>query len=507
LVKNSLQQALVRWAEAQPEQPFVVAAETGQVLTYGHCLAAVQALRRRLGPAPRRIALTLPGGIADAVVWLAALTGGHLLVPLSPEAAETEKARAARRYVPDLLIVNQLDDLRGFASPDAAVVTRQSCEALIAQAPRLPSALWPAASGRVALTTSGTTGEPKGVILAEPQIAWTADQIRLSHQLSPHDRGLTVLPFYHVNAPVVSLCASLLAGSTVVVAARFSRGHFWSWVEQHRITWASIVPTVLASLLDTEKPAFLPGALRFVRTASAPLPAMQARAFEDRFGIPVVETYGLSEAASTVAANPAPPMRRKSGSVGLPVGVAIRVCHPRPGAGAAELRDVVPGASGEICVRGPGLIHEYLGGAGAESFQDGWFRTGDLGRLDEDGYLFITGRLREVINRGGEKIAPREIEEVLLAHPAVRDVAVIGRPDRHYGEVVVACIVARDSSAQWTADFAGCLRRFAAARLSPHKVPVDFILFDALPRNPNGKLNRQRLQAQEMQCVSSDQHA
>ncbi|HEU5329631.1 MAG TPA: AMP-binding protein [Thermomicrobiales bacterium] len=498
-MENALHQALVRWAAARPEQPFVIAAETGEVLTYGECLAAVQALRERLGPAPRHIALTLPGGIASAVVWLAALTGGHLLVPLSPTAAEPEKERAARRYAPDLLIVEQPAEAYGFGCPDAAILTRWDCERIIAQVADVAGELWPAAPGRVALTTSGTTGEPKGVILAEPQIAWAAGQIGLSHRLTPADRGLTALPFCHVNAPVVSLCASLLAGSTVVVAAHFSRGQFWSWVERYQITWASIVPTIVAALLDTAKPAFLPGALRFVRTASAPLPAMRARAFEARFGVPVVETYGLSEAASTVAANPVPPGTHKPGSVGLPVGVALRVCQPRAGAGPAALRDVSPGASGEICVRGPGLIHEYLGGAGSESFQDGWFRTGDLGRLDEDGYLFITGRLREVINRGGETIAPREIEETLLAHPAVRDVAVIGRPDRHYGEVVVACVVARAGDAVESEDFARSLHQFAAERLSPHKVPVDFVLFDALPRNPNGKLNRQRLQAQELQ--------
>src|SRR6202035_1123762 len=141
------------------------------------------------------------------------------------------------------------------------------------------------------LTTSGSTGEPKSVVLSERQIVWTAEQVRASHKLSTRDRGLTVLPFFHVNAPVVSLCASLLAGSTVVIAERFSRQRFWTWVEQYQITWVSLVPTIIAMLLETEKPAFLPGSLRFMRTGSAALPPANLLAFEERFGIPLIETY------------------------------------------------------------------------------------------------------------------------------------------------------------------------------------------------------------------------
>src|SRR5262249_12600093 len=148
-------------------------------------------------------------------------------------------------------------------------------------------------------------------------------------QLSPSDRGLAVLPFFHINAPVVSLCASLMAGSTVVIAPRFSRSRFWEWIETYQITWVSIVPTILAMLLQTERPGFVPAYLRFVRTASAPLPAIQLVQFEQRFGIPVIETYGLTEAASQICANPLPPERHIAGSVGKPVGVLLRICQPR----------------------------------------------------------------------------------------------------------------------------------------------------------------------------------
>jgi acyl-CoA synthetase (AMP-forming)/AMP-acid ligase II len=498
---DRLHQALVHTAMNDPERPFVIEAETGHVMTYGQCLAAVGDLRRMIGAPPQCIVLALPGGVTGAVLWLGALTGGHLLVPLTPDAADSEKARATRLYTPDLLVVEDEDAARGFHCAAATVLTRQLCDGAIQRArpggPPVPPVL-----GRVALATSGTTGEPKGVILEGSQIAWTAEQIRLSHRLTPRDRGLTVLPFNHVNAPVVSLCASLLAGGTIVIARRFSRERFWRWVEDYRITWASIVPTVLTRLLDTPKPGFLPGALRFVRTASAPLPAARMRAFEAKFGIPVIETYGLTEAASTIVANPVPPGRHKPGSVGLPIGVDLRICHPQSGAGGRSLRDVAPGEHGEICVRGPGVVPAYRGGVGQDSFEAGWFRTGDLGYRDEEGYLYITGRLREMINRGGEKIAPREVEETLLTHPAVRDAAVVGRPDAQYGEVAVAYVVA-DDARPWD-DLVRCLRRYAAERLSAFKVPVDFVRTDALPRNPNGKLNREALRAREARCDRSD---
>lgn len=494
---RDLHRALVHAAMLEPERPFVIEAETGRTLTYRQSLAAVEAVRHTLGTTQRRIALSLSGSVASAVVWLGALTGGHLLVPLSSDVAVTEKERVSRLYAPDVLAVEDEAAAQGFASDGATVMTRQTWDEIIEAAGPDERPSQPPAPGRVAFSTSGTTGEPKGVLLDASRIAWTADQIRRSHQLTAHDRGLTVLPFSHVNAPVVSLCASLMAGNTIVVARHFSRSHFWEWIERYQITWASIVPTIVALLLDTDKPAFLPGALRFVRTASAPLPAARLRAFEAKFGVPVIETYGLTEAASTIFANPVPPGRHKPGSVGLPVGVDLRICQPRANAQDTALHDVPQGEIGEVCVRGPGIIQEYRGGADRGSFADGWFRTGDLGYRDVEGYLYLTGRLREMINRGGEKIAPREVEEVLMTHPAVGDAVVVGRPDSRYGEVPVAYVVADGEGTE--EDLIGSLHHYAAERLSAYKVPVDVKVVEALPRNANGKINRQVLRSQEIQ--------
>src|SRR5256884_1599923 len=451
-------------------------------------------MRRFLGAQPRNLILTLSGGIADAVLWLAALTGGHVLVTLAPDAQEEERQRAVSMYKPDVLVVEQPEEAQGFpGASDAKIVTRQACELLIEQARTERIAPLPSVQGHVCLMTSGTTGEPKGVILDAYQIAWTADHVRTSHRLSPTDWGLTALPFFHVNGPVVGLCASIMAGSTIVLARTFSRSHFWSWIEAYQVTWASTVPTIVAILLLTEKPAFLPGALRFIRTGAAALPAADLLAFEAKFGIPLIETYGLSEAASQVTANPVPPGRHEPGSAGLPVGVSLRICRPRAD-GDEDLHDVPRGETGEICISGPSVISAYYGNADKESFQNGWFRTGDLGYQDEEGYLFLTGRLREVIIRGGENIAPREVEEVLETYPDVREAAVIGRHDAVYGEQVVAYIVV---SSPWSPELAQRLHEYAARRLSAHKIPVDFIAVDALPKNALGKVAHRLLQARD----------
>jgi acyl-CoA synthetase (AMP-forming)/AMP-acid ligase II len=496
-----LHDQLVHWATIAPEHISIVEAETNRSMTYSQLLSAVQNMRQFLGLRPRTLMLTLSAGLADAVLWLSALTGGHMLAPLAPDAAEEERQRAVSMYKPDMLFVEQPEEAQGFpGAADAQIVTRQACELLIEHARTEPLAPLPSVQGHVCLMTSGTTGDPKGVLLDASQITWTAEHVRTSHRLAPADRGLTALPFFHVNGPVVGLCASIMAGSTIVIARKFSRSHFWSWIEGYQVTWASIVPTIVTMLLGTDKPTFLPGVLRFIRTGAAALPAADLRAFEAQFGIPLIETYGLTEAASQVTANPVPPGRHKPGSAGLPVGVSLRLCRSRVD-GDDHLDDVPRGETGEICISGPSVISAYYGNADKEAFQDGWFRTGDIGYQDEEDYLFITGRLRDVIIRGGENIAPREVEEVLETYPAVREAAVIGRPDSVYGEQVVAYIVA---NGPMTPELAQRLHAYAAQRLSAHKVPVDFIALDALPKNALGKVAHRLLQARDARSSVGD---
>lgn len=493
-----LRDRLAKWAQVRPDAPFVMNVETGNALTYSEFFHATEALRfalNRLDSAPLRIALMAPGGVASAVVWIAALTGGHTLLPLSPAAPELEVERVSRRFHPDLLIT------AGEHGDEAALAFGLGSERVwsLERVEALAEAAEPGASevsapecrpGRLFLFTSGSTGEPKGALLTADQIAWTAEQISLSHELGPADRGLTTLPFFHINAPVVSLCASLMAGASIVIAPRFSLSQFWEWIERYEVTWASVVPTIVALLLKTERPAFLPGALRFIRTASASLPAEHMTRFELQFGIPLIETYGLTEAASQVCANPLPPAVHKAGSVGLPVGIALRVCAPSSPEDDGALRDVAPGATGEVCVKGPALISGYADGVGSAAFQDGWFRTGDLGYQDADGYLYLTGRLRDVIIRGGENVAPREVEEALLYCPEIEEVAVVGCPDPLYGEQVVAYVI---PVGEWSSGLEAELRAVATSRLSAHKRPAAYEPLSALPRTANGKVDRPRL--------------
>lgn len=488
---NDLYQQLAYSTERNPDKPFMVEAETGRQLSYGQCFSAVQELRRLFGPPPRNIIALLPGGISDALLWITALTGGYLLFPLAPDSTFEEWDRATSMFKPDMLFLEQQHQARQFPrSETARVLSWQECQDLAHNAPRAPSRKMQPAVGAVCLMTSGTTGTPKGVVLDTPKIAWTADHIRTSHKLTASDVGLTPLPFFHINGPVVSLCSSLMAGSTVVLARKFSRHQFWSWVENHGVTWASIVPAIVAMLEGTDKPAFLPGKLRFVRTGSAAVPVNDMRTFEAKFGVPVVETYGLTEAASQIVANPVPPGRRKPGSAGIPVGISLRVCRRRV-RGDTGLHDVPRGESGEICISGPSVISSYYEDAASDSFSDGWFRTGDLGYQDGEGYVYIHGRLRDVINRGGENIAPREIEEVLEAHPSVAEAGVIGRLDRLFGEQVVAYIIPNEP---WSPELDRSLHDYASENLSAHKVPVEFNPIDKLPRNEMGKLQHHRLQ-------------
>lgn len=488
----TLHDYLLRNAQQNPEGIFLLEAESGRTLTYVQTLSATRAVHRLLGTKPRRILLAAPNGLCSAIVWLSALTGGHTLAPISPDAPLLEQARLAKQITPDVLVVERQTD--SCIASQATALTYDDFERMIAAAQENElgadeSAPTPT-EGHCFLRTSGSTGEPKGILLDARQIVWAAEHIRASHELTSADRGFTALSLSHVNAPVVSLCASLIAGSSLVIARHFSRSHFWETLDRYAVTWASAVPTMLAMLLTTEKPPFLPGVLRFVRSASAPLPVTVLEAFEWRFGVPVVETYGLSEAASQIAATPVPPGERRPGSVGRPTGVAMRIRQSRTRPEDEPLSDVGVGTIGEICVCGPSVITRYVDGQASDAFVDGWFRTGDLGYFDQDGYLYIVGRKRNVIIRGGENIAPREVEEAILATSYVRDVAVVGAPDSLYGQRVVAYIV---PAIPWTPTTVEALQRACALRLSAYKIPEHFVAVKELPRTPFGKLQRQPL--------------
>ena len=370
-------------------------------------------------------------------------------------------------------------------------------------------------SGGIFLCTSGTTGAPKGILLREDQLGHVAANVAGHHRLVPADRGYCCLPLFHVNAEVVGLLATLAAGACLVLDRKFSRRGFWELIEQRRVTWINAVPAIIAVLAMDPPAVPAAGRVRFVRSASAPLPPSVLRRFEEAYGIPVVETYGMTEAASMIAANPLDGPR-KAGSVGRPAGTQVRIARLAAGR-------YVPSPAlevGRVQIRGRGVITEYAenGPPGAID-PDGWLDTGDLGHLDQDGYLFLAGRSDDVINRGGEKIYPREIEDVLLAQPGVRSAAVVAAHDDVLGERPVAYVVpagpwpgeladavgptgpwpgeladAVVPADPWPGGLADALRAACEAALPRAKRPTAFRLVPELPLGPTGKVARRRLQ-------------
>ncbi|TRZ99264.1 MAG: long-chain fatty acid--CoA ligase, partial [Rhodocyclaceae bacterium] len=336
--------------------------------------------------------------------------------------------------------------------------------------------------------TSGTTGKPKGVVLSHRAVVSGGEYVSAAHELGPADRVMAVLPLYHINAQVVTAISPLIHGGSLVLPHRFSATNFWQVAIAQRCTWLNVVPTMIAYLLNGPDLATLGldgAAIRFCRSASAPLPPAQHLAFEQKFGIGIIETMGLTETAAPCFSNPLSPGKRKLGSPGPAFGNQAKIVD---GNGAAR----PAGEVGEIMVRGANVMSGYYKDP-AETARtlapDGWLHTGDLGYMDEDGFLFVTGRIKELIIKGGENIAPREIDEALLTHPAVSEAAAVGIPDPQYGQEIMACVVLRPGAACGEAE----LREHCRRELGAYKTPRVFRFVTELPRGPSGKVQRLKL--------------
>jgi acyl-CoA synthetase (AMP-forming)/AMP-acid ligase II len=334
--------------------------------------------------------------------------------------------------------------------------------------------------------TSGTTGTPKGVMLSQHNLVANALAVSREHQLGPEDRVLAVLPLYHINAFTVTMLAPLAHGGSLAMAPRFSSRLFWEQAAQTQCSWINLVPTMISYLLEGESPPKAQTrSIRFCRSASAALAPEHHRAFEDMFGISIVETMGLTETAAPSFSNPLDPEQQKIGSVGRASGCEAKVVD-------AALNEVPDGVTGELVIRGPNVMRGYYKNEEATraSFTaEDWLRTGDLGHRDADGFFFVTGRIKELIIKGGENIAPREIDEALLQHPAVREAAALGVPDRHYGQEIGVCIVLREN----TVCTEGELREFCQRTLGRYKTPGHYRFVDDLPKGPSGKVQRLKL--------------
>ncbi|RYI19321.1 MAG: AMP-dependent synthetase [Acetobacteraceae bacterium] len=337
------------------------------------------------------------------------------------------------------------------------------------------------------LHTSGTTSRPKIVPLLQSNVVASARHIQSSLDLTPADRCLNVMPLFHIHGLIAAVSASLAAGASVWCAPGFDALKFFGWMKDARPSWYTAVPTMHQAILvraerNADVIAQVP--LRFLRSSSASLPAQVMRALQSTFGAPVIEAYGMTEAAHQMACNPLPPRVQKPGSVGIAAGPLLRIAH--------EVENHLIDGIGEVVISGPNVTPGYENNpeANAKNFfmQDGlrWFRTGDQGVLDSEGYLSLTGRLKEIINRGGEKISPLEVDGVLMDHPAVAQVVTFAMKHPKLGEDVAAAVVLREGHAATESE----IRDFAAAKMAGFKVPRRIVILEEIPKGATGKLQR-----------------
>jgi acyl-CoA synthetase (AMP-forming)/AMP-acid ligase II len=444
-------------------------------------------LTRRL-PARARLGIAVADPLAFTASYLGALAAGLTAIPLDPRLTPAELAANVARLKVDVLLTDADPSL----DIECWTVTPAGPKPATPGNGRRPSEL-AALRPAVLLASSGTTGAPKGIPLSEWQLLAAARRVAGHHGFGPDERGYTPLPLFHVNAQVMGLLATVVSGSSLVLDRRFEPTEYWARVAEWQPTWLNAVPAILAALIEQPAPADISG-IRFARSASAPLPASVLSGFTAHTGVSVLETYGMTEAAGQITANPIDADARRAGSVGLPVGVGLTVLD-------AQGRPVAPGVEGMVALRGRQIVHSYLdlSADGPERIRpardaDGWLRTGDLGSRDAAGFVRLAGRSDDVINRGGEKIHPKEIEDVLLADPRVRSAAVVGAPHARLGQVAVAFITARDGSD--TADLRKALNVLCERRLTRYKRPTQIEITSDLPRGPTGKILRRALRAE-----------
>lgn len=334
------------------------------------------------------------------------------------------------------------------------------------------------------LHTSGTTSRPKIVPLTQANIFASAEHVSASLDLTDSDRCLNVMPLFHIHGLIAALLSSLHTGGSVICTSGFSEAHFFEWTKKLGPTWYTAVPTIHQRVLEVaekQESAARAARFRFIRSSSSALPPVVMERLEGTFNVPVIEAYGMTEAAHQMASNPLPPRMRKPGSVGLPAGPEVAIMDDKD--------TILPhGEPGEIVIRGVNVMKGYENNpeANEKAFSSGWFRTGDLGYMDDDRYLYISGRLKEIINRGGQKVSPREIDEVLLQHPAVLQAVAFGVPHSRLGEAVAAAVVIKGDEQVTERE----LRQHVADCLAPYKVPQHIVFLDSIPKGPTGKVQR-----------------
>ncbi|MGI9393031.1 MAG: acyl--CoA ligase [Boseongicola sp.] len=469
-------------------------------MNYGALRGQAQAVRgslRQFGiGANDRVAIVLPNGPEMAVAFVT-IAQSAVTAPLNPVYQEDEFAFYLEDLGAKAIVV-----MDGHEGP-AVAASRRLGLLTIRLKPNVTSAAGtfslvgpPDVAGddvpgaddvALILHTSGTTSRPKIVPLLQSNVASSACHIRDSLALSASDRCLNVMPLFHIHGLVASISASLSAGASVWCAPGFDALKFFSWMSEARPTWFTAVPTMHQAILsraDRNSEIVQANPLRFIRSSSASLPPQVFSALTKAFKSPVLESYGMTEAAHQMASNPLPPREQKPGAVGIEAGPLVRI--------ADERENRLVRGIGEVVISGPNVTPGYESNpeANATGFFEfegrRWFRTGDQGAFDDDGYLKLTGRLKEIINRGGEKISPLEVDELLMDHPAVQQCVAFACPHPKLGEEVAAAIVLRDGISASESE----IREFAAERVADFKVPRKIVILDEIPKGVTGKMQR-----------------
>ena len=471
----------------------------GPVLTYGNLKHQVDSLAEQLHSfgigRGDRVAIILPNGVEHIVSFLAVTKAGATAAPLNP-AYTTEEFRFCMEDTNAKALITSTAESEAIKVdiPESMIAISVSSDhagktsfASSNPDPELRP-IEPTETDDVALVlhTSGTTSRPKRVPLTHRNLVVSAQNIVDTYELTEDDVSLCVMPLFHIHGLVASTLSTLFSGGVVVVPPRFNALDFWPAVEAHHVTWYSAVPTMHQALLNRSKRKAGSEAietanrnLRFIRSCSAPFPAEILTDMEETFGVPVLEAYGMTEAAHQVASNPLRDGKHVPGSVGVGTGVEIAIMN--------ENGNIEPaGVTGEVVIRGENITQGYEDNpeANRNSFTEGWFRTGDQGVMDSDGYLKLVGRLKEIIIRSGEKISPQEIDETLLAHPSVAEAVAFGVPNSTHGEVASAAVVLR-APAQ-----AAELVAYCRTHLAAFKCPKVIHIVSEIPRSATGKVQR-----------------
>jgi amino acid adenylation domain-containing protein len=488
---------LLAWrAETLPDAPAILAPDRVP-LSYGELFEQVSSTVQRLNQlgigCDDRVAIVLPNGPEMAVAFLS-IAAGAVSAPLNPAYGVAEfdfylsdlQARAVVTLKGMDSHIRQAASQRGIPILELTPQRQAGMFQIEGEAQSREVRMGFASETDIALIlhTSGTTSRPKMVPLTQTNICASARHICQTLELGHKDRCLNIMPLFHIHGLMAAVFATIVAGGSLVCSPGLQTEAFFDWMDEFEPTWYTAVPTMHQAILSAtsqRQDTIQRNRLRFVRSSSASLPPAVMAELECVFRAPVIESYGMTEAAHQMASNPLPPAARKPGSVGLPAGPQVEIMDQ-----AGNF--LPPETPGEIVIRGENVMAGYLNNpeANQNAFTNAWFRTGDQGRLDDEGYLFITGRLKEIINRGGEKITPREVDETLLQHPAVAQAVTFAMPHTSLGEDVACAVVLRPGASVNEKE----LRQYSAQRLVDFKVPRRIVFVEKIPTGPTGKLQR-----------------